>query len=629
MKKIFTTVLAFLALKSAILAQTATAVPVVTLTGGPNTPMEVAFNPTANLYYASSGGGGCNTLATYSLGGGASFTTVSECYDSRGLWWNSLTNVLEGNSFNSAGIYTMALTGGGVPTGAGAIAAANSQPNSQTGGQFDPTTNQVLYYNGAMGIAKYNRVAPGALISTIAITGLPGGIGSIATYGFYTGVPGSEYGIYDYTNRRAYLINYITGAYVATVQFPPSAGAPGSYNLSYTNGLYFICNAGTWVGYTACTRIISNPVNAPVCSGTSFSLTAIGATNYTWSTGAVTSSIVVTPTANANYSVVSTPTFVGCASNTAAISMTVNPSPTVAVSGNTLICGTGTNVLTASGANTYSWSNGAATASISASPTITTTYTVVGTSTAVGSCTNSQTVSIIVSTNPTVAVAGPTTAVCAGSPFTLTASGAASYSWNNGAATSTIAPTPTANASYTVVGTNTAGCSSNAVTSVTVNAVPSVSVAGAGTICAGNSTVLTASGANTYSWNTGATTSTISVSPIVNTTYTAMGTSSVTGCTGMVTANIVVSPCTGINQLVVKSSEFTVYPNPSNGEFTIEISNGINKIIEISDLTGRIVSKNTSVTDKVNVNISNLANGIYYVKIQSSNAVEVIKIVKQ
>jgi hypothetical protein len=47
------------------------------------------------------------------------------------------------------------------------------------------------------------------------------------------------------------------------------------------------------------------------------------------------------------------------------------------------------------------------------------------------------------------------------------------------------------------------------------------------------------------------------------------------------------------------------------------------------DLTGRVVLLNTSSNDKMDFNISNLSNGIYYVRVQSNNAVEVIKIVKQ
>jgi hypothetical protein len=58
------------------------------------------------------------------------------------------------------------------------------------------------------------------------------------------------------------------------------------------------------------------------------------------------------------------------------------------------------------------------------------------------------------------------------------------------------------------------------------------------------------------------------------------------------------------------------------------LNNNAAKTVQVSDLTGRVVMTGSSNTDKVNVNISSLANGIYYVKIQSNNAVETIKVVK-
>ena len=86
-------------------------------------------------------------------------------------------------------------------------------------------------------------------MSTIPITGLPVAFGNIATYGFYTGIAGSEYAVYDYINRRAYYINYTTGAFVSTVQFPPTTGTPSNYSLSYANGLFFIYDNTNWIGY--------------------------------------------------------------------------------------------------------------------------------------------------------------------------------------------------------------------------------------------------------------------------------------------------------------------------------------------------------------------------------------------
>jgi len=64
----------------------------------------------------------------------------------------------------------------------------------------------------------------------------------------------------------------------------------------------------------------------------------------------------------------------------------------------------------------------------------------------------------------------------------------------------------------------------------------------ASNICAGQSAIISAVGASSYSWSTGQTSSTISVAPANTTTYTAMGTSSLTGCTKTITQVISVKP---------------------------------------------------------------------------------------
>ena len=75
---------------------------------------------------------------------------------------------------------------------------------------------------------------------------------------------------------------------------------------------------------------------------------------------------------------------------------------------------------------------------------------------------------------------------------------------------------------------------------LSINALPTVSVsASASTICNGESTILTASGASTYTWSNGQTGASITVSPTTTTTFTATGTSS--GCTGTGATTITVN----------------------------------------------------------------------------------------
>lgn len=69
----------------------------------------------------------------------------------------------------------------------------------------------------------------------------------------------------------------------------------------------------------------------------------------------------------------------------------------------------------------------------------------------------------------------------------------------------------------------------------------SIGTSGNTTICAGNSTTLTANGGNLYQWNTGATTSSIIVTPSSTSTYSVIVTDSSTGCSGNASIMVVLS----------------------------------------------------------------------------------------
>ncbi|CAG5085238.1 beta strand repeat-containing protein [Parvicella tangerina] len=118
--------------------------------------------------------------------------------------------------------------------------------------------------------------------------------------------------------------------------------------------------------------------------------------------------------------------------------------------------------------------------------------------------------------------------ICEGNSVNISASGAgtgASYTWDQGlptGASHTVSPTVTT--VYTVQATDASSCTETASVTITVETEPTVTVIpNNSTICAGNSESLTATGAQSYVWNTGATTPTITVSPTSQTTYTVIG----------------------------------------------------------------------------------------------------------
>jgi gliding motility-associated-like protein len=199
--------------------------------------------------------------------------------------------------------------------------------------------------------------------------------------------------------------------------------------------------------------------------------------------------------------------------------ITVNPLPTI-VANDVTICVGGTVSVTASGASTYSWSPGtylSATtgATVNSTPGATTVYTVTGTD--LNGCINTDPVTVTMNGNAPIN-AGPDVAICIGASTTLTASGGATYSWDNGLGTgNSFSVSPAVTTTYTVNGTDANGCLGSDAMTVTVNPLPTPVISGAATYCAGNTAAIATTLAySSYNWSTGGTTQNIAVTDADN-----------------------------------------------------------------------------------------------------------------
>jgi len=308
------------------------------------------------------------------------------------------------------------------------------------------------------------------------------------------------------------------------------------------------------------TPVLSAP--ASICPGDSTTLTATGAGTYSWSPSAGLSAtsggtVKASPATTTTYTVTGT-SAAGCLNN-ATVQVTVLPKPNVSAGPDAGVCNGQAATLTATGAVSYVWSpstglSSTTTATVTASPTSTTTYVVTGTG--ANGCVNTDTVVVNIGTLPTVAATAASPAMCAGSSTTLTATGANAYSWSpatglSSTSGSTVTATPTATTTYVVTGTNAQGCSDTGIVTVTVNPLPVIPAAPAVAICPAGSTILTVSGAATYSWSpaTGLSSTTgasVTASPAVTTIYTITGTSA-DGCTSTQTRTVTVLPLPAVN----------------------------------------------------------------------------------
>jgi hypothetical protein len=202
------------------------------------------------------------------------------------------------------------------------------------------------------------------------------------------------------------------------------------------------------------------------------------------------------------------------------------PQELVTVGANQTICDGQTVSISASGNGSIQWFDGStlvgSTPTLSVSPSSTTVYDAVLTD--ANGCEDTDQVQVTVNPLPNVS-AGSNTSICNGESTTLTASGAATYLWDNSLGSGqsqTVSPTSTS--TYTVIGTDANGCQNTSTVEVIVNNLPVVSAGSDQQICDGNNATLAASGAINYVWSNGPTGATQTVSPNTTTTYEVTGT---------------------------------------------------------------------------------------------------------
>jgi hypothetical protein len=70
----------------------------------------------------------------------------------------------------------------------------------------------------------------------------------------------------------------------------------------------------------------------------------------------------------------------------------------------------------------------------------------------------------------------------------------------------------------------------------------------------------------------------------------------------------------GIKENSANLNGIELYPNPAKNEFTLVHSNSQYYTIQLVDVSGRILKTINATENKVNINISDLASGVYFVK---------------
>lgn len=392
------------------------------------------YNGTPYLLYVDQANGNKATVKTYTAGAwtalGPAVSTGSAAYTSLAIDNSGTPYVIYEDLANSNLATVKKYTAGAW----GAVGTGTVSTNLATETCIDVSYNNTPYiaYTGSSNIASIKTFTAGAWQSV--------GTGSVSSAYMYLSLAvdpaGTPYlGYYELGNYKTSVMKYYGGSWNYAGVSGISIGTPAYHSMAITKaGMPYITYGdglnGAYVKkFGGASAITQQPSSVSVCIGNTTTMSIATNTtgvNYQWqvSTGGVYANVLN----GATYSGVTTQTLT---------------------------------VLNPSGLNGYL-------------------YRCV----VYDGCSNLISNSATLTVNAVPAMSVNNATVCSGAAATLTTSlSGLTYLWNTGATTSSIVVTPTINTTYTVTGTNTFGCSTVKISTVTVRA--SKTIAGSVTSAAG------------------------------------------------------------------------------------------------------------------------------------------------
>jgi len=321
--------------------------------------------------------------------------------------------------------------------------------------------------------------------------------------------------------------------------------------------------------------IAITPTAIVSCSGIASTLTASGATTYSWSTAQTGNTVGVIPAnISSTYTVTGTDG-AGCISTkTIGVSyIGTNPSFTLTANNTTVCSGGFVSIYPQnSSATSYLWNDGSTGFNYVGNPTVTATYALTGYSG--GVCSTTKTITINVAPDPTITVTSTTpypATLCLGQSSTLTAVGSVltNYTWFSNTASPVFVGSPALSASIVIT--------------PTVSGYFYVAASQSGT-CQKNF---------------------------------------------LIYQDVVNCGPVGINE-IDNNNTISIYPNPANDFMTVSlVAESVEATtIYIINALGEMVLTEKVTSSNTTLNTSNLTNGIYFVKIESKNSSAIKKFIK-
>ena len=309
-----------------------------------------------------------------------------------------------------------------------------------------------------------------------------------------------------------------------------------------------------------------------------------------------------------------------CGNASQSTTLTVYQVPTLNAGNDVVVCSGDLVTLNATTNGTLTWNNNVVNGVQFFANAGNTTYT--ATATNANNCTTTDQVIVTGNALPPVS-AGPDFSVCPGGTATLSGTGAATYTWNNGV-TNGVGFTLTSGGQYTVTGTDAFGCVATDMVVLSITNVNAQVVFIDPVTLLGNP-----SNAVSFQWincTTGAilpgeTDDTLRVT--ANGNYAVIVTTAA-GC-------VDTSACAVVDQVGIFTSDYmnvSLYPNPTNGMVTIQMPNNDAAKLTVFDAQGKLINTVSTVNNGGTVDLSMYTPGVYTFKLQIGDFVHIERIIK-
>lgn len=304
--------------------------------------------------------------------------------------------------------------------------------------------------------------------------------------------------------------SYTCSGGVVSSTFTVNELSAGTYSYGVIGKDANNCSFGSLIFVSFVNNPLISITDASICPLANASLSAQGASTYTWNTGFIGNPLIASPLTNTQYTVIGSAA--GCTSS-AISNIILKPVPVAAFSNNAPLCQGASLQLSGLGSYPfYIWtgpsgytSTSQTTTFTNAQPSLNGTYQLKVI--AANNCSAVTSGSVLVRANPILAVSGST--VCEAQALYLYANFIpnVSYSWLGSGFSSTLQTPVILNADtlmtgiYQVTVTSIYGCTASAVTNAMVVKKPLVSANSNNIQCVGSNLNLFSNGGNTYQWH--------------------------------------------------------------------------------------------------------------------------------